>query len=199
MARRGKPTLQDAALRDPLRSSGGLHEAGRMRRGIAEFLRLPLLITAGFTVAAVLVGVLDGAGEGAPLRDVATAVVPGAGATDFISAVATSLMTVTSITFSVLLLAVQQTASSLTPVVFDQYLRRRSNQAYFGFFVGVTAFAFIVLGLARRPSPGLRCGDLSLADRRRAGRAAAAHPLDRRPDAPPVGGAVDPRAGAAGA
>ncbi len=32
-------TVREAALRDPLRSSGGLHEAGRFRRGIAEFLR----------------------------------------------------------------------------------------------------------------------------------------------------------------
>jgi hypothetical protein len=31
---------------------------------------------------------------------------------------------------------VQQTASSLTPVVFDQFLRRTSNQVYFGFFIG---------------------------------------------------------------
>jgi len=61
-------------------------------------------------------------------------------------------MTVTSITFSVLLLAVQQTASSLTPVVFDQYLRRRTNQLYFGYFIGVTGYAFLVLGLAR-PDP----------------------------------------------
>ncbi len=37
-------------------------------------------------------------------------------------------MTMISITFSVLLLAVQQTASSLGPVVFDQFLRRLSDQ-----------------------------------------------------------------------
>lgn len=43
---------------------------------------------------------------------------------------ATGLVTVTSITFSLLLLAVQQTASSLSPVVFDQFVRRRSNQIY---------------------------------------------------------------------
>jgi hypothetical protein len=42
-----------AALRDPLRSSGGQHEAGRFRRGIAEFLRQPLLITLGFAVVGV--------------------------------------------------------------------------------------------------------------------------------------------------
>jgi uncharacterized membrane protein len=125
-----------------------------MRRGFAEFLHLPLLITAAFSVAAVLVAMLDArSGKDTPLRSFAAELVPGDTATDVISAVATSIVTVTSITFSVLLLAVQQTASSLTAVVFDQFLRRRANQVYFGFFVGLSAFAFIVLGLARKDPP----------------------------------------------
>ncbi|MGN6441084.1 MAG: DUF2254 family protein [Arthrobacter sp.] len=145
---------RDAAQRDPLRSSGRMHEAGRLRRGIAEFLRLPLLITLVFGAAAVLASVLDSLGDQEPLRSLAEAIVPGNEASQFVSAVATSLATVTSITFSVLLLAVQQTASSLTPVVLDQFLRRTSNQLYFGFFVGTTAFTFLVLGLAREdPAP----------------------------------------------
>jgi uncharacterized membrane protein len=144
----------EAAMHDPLRSSGGMHEAGRFQRGIAEFLRLPMLITAAFCTAGVLVSVLDALGDQAPLRSLAAAIVPGNGAIQFVSAVATSLLTVTSITFSVLLLAVQQTASSLTTVVLDQFLRRRANQLYFGFFVGATAFTFLVLGLAREdPAP----------------------------------------------
>lgn len=143
-----------AALRDPVRSSGGLHEAGRFRRGIAEFLRIPLLITLVACVAGLLVSVLDAESGGGLLRRLASDVVPGGGASNVVSAIATSLMTVTSITFSVLLIAVQQTASSLSAVVFDQYLRRRANQAYFGFFVGATAFTFIVFGLGRNdPAP----------------------------------------------
>jgi uncharacterized membrane protein len=138
------------ALRNPLRSSGGMHEAGRFRRGVAEFLRVPFVITAASCVLGVLVALLDAAPVGpGPLRGIAETIVPPKGASSFVSAVATSLLTVTSITFSVLLLAVQQTASSLTPVVFDQFLRRRANQVYFGFFVGLTAFTFIVYGLAR--------------------------------------------------
>jgi uncharacterized membrane protein len=151
----GRRGRRDEALHDPLRSSGGLHEAGRLQRGVAEFLRLPLVITVGFTVAGVLVAVLDAtAGPGAPLHSLAAALVPGDGAVDFVSAVATSVVTVTSITFSVLLLAVQQTATSLTAVVFDQFLRRRANQLYFGFFVGLSAFSFVILGVARKdPAP----------------------------------------------
>ncbi|GAA3152847.1 hypothetical protein GCM10010466_49770 [Planomonospora alba] len=151
----GGRRAREAALHDPLRSLGGLHEAGRLRRGVAEFLRLPLLIIAASCAAGVLVGVLDAAaGTGAPLRGAAAAVVPGGGAAEFVSAAATSVLTVTSITFSVLLLAVQQTAASLTAVVFDQFLRRTANQVYFGFFVGLSAFSFIVLGTARQdPAP----------------------------------------------
>jgi hypothetical protein len=122
-----------------------------MRRGVAEFLRLPLLLTLLFCLAGVAVAILDAvAGPAAPLRGTAAAIVPGDGAVDFVSSVATSVVTITSITFSVLLLAVQQTASSLTAVVFDQFLRRVANQVYFGFFIGLSAYCFIVLGAARQ-------------------------------------------------
>jgi len=88
------------------------------------------------------------------VRRLATRLVPEDSAGDFISEAAQSLVTITSITFSVLLLAVQQTASSLTPVVFDQFLRRTANQVYFGFFIGFTTFCFVVLGLSRSdPAP----------------------------------------------
>jgi hypothetical protein len=147
----GPRTARHQALHDPVRSSGGLHEAGRMRRGVAEFLRLPLLLTLLFCLAGVAVAILDAvAGPAAPLRGTAAAIVPGDGAVDFVSSVATSVVTITSITFSVLLLAVQQTASSLTAVVFDQFLRRVANQVYFGFFIGLSAYCFIVLGAARQ-------------------------------------------------
>jgi uncharacterized membrane protein len=145
------------AVQDPPRSSGGMHEASRLRRGIAEFLRLPLIVTASFCIAGVAVSVLGSSSTGqSGIRATAENLVPGGGAVDFVSAVATSLLTVTSITFSVLLLAVQQTARSLTPVVLDQFLRRKPNQAYFGFFVGASAFTFLVLGLSREqgPAPG---------------------------------------------
>ena len=55
------------------------------------------------------------------------------------------MITITSITFSLLLLALQQSAGALTHDVFDQFLRRRANQVYFGFFVGLTLYSLIVL------------------------------------------------------
>ena len=59
--------------------------------------------------------------------------------------IATSIITVTSITFSLLLVAVQQGASSLTAQVYDQFLRRRANQAYFGYFTGLALYCLVVL------------------------------------------------------
>jgi uncharacterized membrane protein len=152
-----------AELEDPLRSAGGLHEASRLQRGIAEFLRLPLLITFGFCVAGFLVSVLDASDSGSPVRELAGRLVSENHAVGFMSSVATSLLTVTSITFSVLLLAVQQTASSLTAVVFDQFLRRKSNQLFFGFFVGLSSFTFMILGLSRQGRAPVYGASLTLA------------------------------------
>ena len=106
MSRRRNVDPSRQALNDPLRSTGGLHVKGRVTRGVAEFLRLPLLITAGFCVLAVLVSALDGArGQLAPVRRLAETIVPEQGATDFVAAVAAGLLTVTAITFFVLSLA----------------------------------------------------------------------------------------------
>ncbi|PTT40638.1 hypothetical protein DBR33_14090, partial [Stenotrophomonas sp. HMWF022] len=62
-----------------------------------------------------------------------------------LTAIAGSLFTVTSITFSILILAVQQGATVLNSQIVDHYLRRSSNRAWFGFFVGISLFALITL------------------------------------------------------
>lgn len=62
-----------------------------------------------------------------------------------LTAIVGSLFTVTSITFSILLLAVQQGATVLNSQIVDHFLRRGSNRAWFGFFVGVSLFALITL------------------------------------------------------
>lgn len=74
-------------------------------------------------------------------------------ASDTLGAIATGLVTVTSITFSVLLLAVQQTASNLSPVVFDQFVRRRTNQFYLGFFVGLALYSYVVRSAVQPSTP----------------------------------------------
>lgn len=68
-----------------------------------------------------------------------------------LGSIAAGLITITSITFSLLLLALQQSAGALTHQVFDQFLQRRLNQAYFGFFVGLALYALIVLATVDPP------------------------------------------------
>jgi Predicted membrane protein (DUF2254) len=124
-------------------------------RALREFGAVPLLVMAGFGVLAVVsilgdqvrVTGLDAA------RAALSHVIGKNASTTTLQAVATGLVTVTSITFSVLLLAVQQTASSLSPVVFDQFIRRRTNQAFLGFFVGLALYAYVVMAAVQDKTP----------------------------------------------
>ncbi len=65
--------------------------------------------------------------------------------------VATEVITITSITFSLLLLALQQSAGSLSHQVFDQFLQWRLNQLYFGFVIGMAFYALIILATVDPP------------------------------------------------
>ena len=115
----------------------------QVRRAFSEFLTIPTLIIAGFMLVAFVMYRLDHVriAHGWP------ALIPGdhESIRTLLGTIATSIVTVTSITFSLLLLAVQQGAASLTAQVYDQFLRRRANQAYFGFFTGLALYALIVL------------------------------------------------------
>ncbi len=128
--------------------------AKAVRHALAEFLAVPIAVVAVFLLLAAGVYFIDAAfwsSKQTPpnwlhwLSDVfgdSTAL------SSLLSTIATSLITMTSITFSLLLVAVQQAASSLTNQVFDQFLRRRGNQIYFGFFVGLSVFALVNLIVA---------------------------------------------------
>lgn len=121
----------------------------------AEFLTLPVLIIAGFLLLAGGTSFLDQFELHAtePLHAFLRQRFfrnPQA-TSSLLATIAGGLITVTSITFSLLLLAVQQAAAALTPQVFDQFLRRRSNQSYFGFFVGLGVYTLVVLATVNPP------------------------------------------------
>ncbi|WP_306207287.1 DUF2254 family protein [Actinoplanes sp. RD1] len=126
-----------------------------LRRGLRDFVAVPLLVITGFMVLAVLS--IIGDRTHAPVLDAVRSatqkIIGDQAATTTLQAIATALVTVTSITFSMLLLAVQQTAASLSPVVFDQFVRRRANQGFLGFFVGLAIFACIVMAAVRDDTP----------------------------------------------
>lgn len=125
------------------------HWLETIRRAFVEFLKMPSFVILGFLMLAAAMYILD---EARIVKDVQTSNARWGGlfsdaqtARDFLGVIAGSIITVTSITLSLLLIAVQQGAASLTSLVFDQFLRRRANQFYFGFFIGVALYSLIVL------------------------------------------------------
>ena len=126
-----------------------MHIRETVRRAFASFLALPTGVIALFALLAATTYTLDKSG----LRVVASfhdfmqgRVFGNEEATSaLLATVAAGVITITSITFSLLLLALQQSAGAMTHDVLDQFLRRRANQTYFGFFVGLTLSSLIVL------------------------------------------------------
>ena len=130
--------------------------AGWVRQALGAFLAVPIAVVAGFLLLAAAIYFVDQAlwtpGHQPPqgLRWLSGVFGDSGALSSLLGTVATSLITVTSITFSLLLVAVQQGASALTNQVFDQFLRRRGNQFYFGFFVGLSVFALVNLVVANK-------------------------------------------------
>lgn len=131
------------------------HLSGVIARAFREFAAAPLLVMLGFAVLAAISIAGDQAHLSGldALRRALSHVIGKQASTTTLQAIATGLITVTSITFSVLLLAVQQTASSLSPVVFDQFVRRRTNQVFLGFFVGLALYAYVVMAVVQDNTP----------------------------------------------
>jgi uncharacterized membrane protein len=127
----------------------------RLSRAVREFAAVPLLVISAFLGLAMVSIVADQAHVAGldAVRSAIQKVIGKQAATATLQGIATGLVTVTSITFSVLLLAVQQTASSLSPVVFDQFVRRRGNQVFLGFFVGLALFAYVVMAAVQDQTP----------------------------------------------
>jgi uncharacterized membrane protein len=120
-----------------------------VRRAFREFLTVPTLIIAAFALLAAASYAIDRARPEAlePLRNLLRAhVFADARATsDLLSATAAGLIAVTTLTITLLLIVVQQSASTMTAQVFDQFLWRRANQFYFGFFIGLTINTLLTL------------------------------------------------------
>lgn len=136
-------------------ASRGRHNVVLIRRAFREFALVPTLVVLAFVVLAV-VSIIADEGHVPALHGVRQAtghVIGSKSASTALQAIATGLLTVTSITFSVLLLAAQQTASNLSPVVFDQFVRRRINQVLLGFFVGLCVFAYLVMAAQTSTPP----------------------------------------------
>ena len=126
-----------------------------IRRAFSEFLGVPAAIVAGFLVLAALSYVLDKAEPSwlELLRDYMAGHVFGnpESTGSLLGAIAAGVITVSSITFSILLLAIQQSAAAMTNAVIDQFLRRRFNQVFFGAYIGVAVFSLVTLATVNPP------------------------------------------------
>lgn len=120
-----------------------------VRRSFLDFLAMPTLTVVGFVALALGTYLLDRQPVSwvEPTRHfLREHFINEAGKTEsLLGTIAGSLVTLTSITFSLLLLAVQQSAAALTTQVLDQFVRRRDNQVYFGVFVGASVYALLIL------------------------------------------------------
>lgn len=119
------------------------------KRAFDEFLSVPLIIITGFLLLAVISSFLD-QGNITWIADfrafMQQHIFTSSDATrSLLGAIAAGLITLSSFSISLLLIVVQQSAASMTTEVFDQFLRSRINQCIFGFFVGLSLYALIVL------------------------------------------------------
>jgi uncharacterized membrane protein len=129
--------------------------AESVRLAFAEFLAFPTGIVLSLLALSVGAHLLDLVNPAwlRPLRSMLRAHVfasPGA-TSSLLSTVAAGLITLTSLTVPLLLLALQQSAANMTAQILDQFLRRRINQAYFGFFVGVALYSLVILATVNKP------------------------------------------------
>lgn len=124
-------------------------------RAFTEFLAVPSCIILGFFALTIGSYFLDRAKPAwlGPAREMLQRHVfaDPAATSGLLSTVAEGLITVASITISLLLLALQQSAANMTAEILDQFLRRRVNQAYFGFFIGLALYSLVTLTTVAKP------------------------------------------------
>lgn len=77
-----------------------------------------------------------------------------AGSRGLLMAVASSMITVAGVVFSITIVALSLTSSQYTPRVLRNFMRDRSNQAVLGVFVGIFAYCLVVLRTIRGGDEG---------------------------------------------
>jgi len=71
------------------------------------------------------------------------------GSRSMLSGIATSMITVAGVTFSITVVAVTQASSQYTPRILRNFMRDRANQVVLGIFVGIFAYCIVVLRTIR--------------------------------------------------
>ncbi len=124
-------------------------------RSLGSFVAIPLLVVFLFLVLAAVTYKLDAAlskelVKQTPILTVLENLFGDRQSTrSLLGTIASAMITVTSITFSLLLVAVQQAAASFSNQILQQFRTRKTNQFYFGFFVGLSLYTLITLATTR--------------------------------------------------
>ena len=71
------------------------------------------------------------------------------GSRSMLSAIASSMITVAGVTFSITIVAVTQASTQYSPRILRNFMRDRANQAVLGTFVGIFAYCLVVLRTIR--------------------------------------------------
>lgn len=119
------------------------------KRALKQFLALPLIVVVSFVALSLVIYAADDAWSRGQVPHgfawLGKLLGDSKALNTLLSTIASSIITVTSITFSLLLIALQQGAAALTTQVTDQFLRRKTNQFFFGFFVGLSVYVLLTL------------------------------------------------------
>ena len=71
------------------------------------------------------------------------------GARGMLTAIATSMITVAGVTFSITIVALAQASNQFTPRILRNFMRDRANQFVLGVFAGIFAYCLVVLRTVR--------------------------------------------------
>lgn len=119
----------------------------QLRQSLSQFLAIPLVTFVGSICLALGVLALERANP-TWLGPIRTAIgryfFSTSGTTEaFLGAISGGVITMTSIIFSMLLIMLQQSASNMGNMIYDQFLNRHGNQIYVGLIVGSVILALI--------------------------------------------------------
>ena len=134
--RRARQTLR------PRRESG-------IRRALQEFLAVPLAMVFAFIVLAVITSMLDRTNAAwlQPTEHLLAKLAPPRENQAMLRTVGPGVLTLMTITFFLLLTLVHRMADVFTWVVVEPFLLRRTNQAFFGYFAGLSAYYVIAVAV----------------------------------------------------
>lgn len=123
------------------------HSHSGLWRSLQEFLAVSLAVVLALGVLAVITAVLDRSAASwlQPAEHALSTLVPPQENQGMLRTVAPGMISAMTIAFVLLLTLIHRMADVFTWVVIEQFLLRRTNQLFIGFFAGVTVYYTVIL------------------------------------------------------